>query len=94
MYQTRLAGFQPNTAHARLPEDPPASALPQPVMRLTAMASIGVGAGLFSASAPTEVLILTFAPALIAMLVIAVKSMADMPETARVDEIRPEGSDG
>jgi hypothetical protein len=63
-------------------------------MRLTAMASIGVGAGLFSASAPTEVLILTFAPAVIAMVVIAVQSIGEVPATAQVDEVPAEVSHG
>jgi hypothetical protein len=63
-------------------------------MRLTAMASLGVGAGLFSASAPTEVLILTFAPALIAIVVIAAKSIFDMPEPAQVAEVPAEASHG
>jgi hypothetical protein len=93
MYPTRVAGYrQPSTQS--LPEDRSSSALPQPLIRLAAMASIGVGAGLFSASAPTEVLILTFAPALIAIVVIAVQSISGMPEPAEVDDVPTEVSHG
>jgi hypothetical protein len=94
MYPTRVAGYRQSAPNTRQVEGSSPSALPQPLMRLTAMASIGIGAGLFSASAPTEVLVLTFAPALIAVVVIAVKSIVDMPETALVDEIPPEVSHG
>ena len=94
MYPTRIAEYRQAAANARQTEGPSPPALPQPLMRLTAMASIGIGAGLFSASAPTEVLVLTFAPALIAMAVIAVKSIVDMPETALIDEIPTEVSHG
>ena len=90
MYPTQVAGYRQTAANARRSEGPAPSALPQPLMRLTAMASIGIGAGLFSASAPAEVLVLTFAPALIALVVITVKSIVDMPETAPLDEIPTE----
>lgn len=94
MYPARATAYRQPAARSRQPEDPTRSALPQPLMRLTAMASIGVGAGLFSASAPTEVLILTFAPALIAMVVIAVQSIVEIPKTAQVDEVPAEVSHG
>ena len=94
MYPTRVAGYRQTAAAARRTEDPAPSTLPQPFMRLTAMASIGIGAGLFSASAPTEILVLTFAPALIAMVVIAVRSIVDTPETAPANEIPSEVSHG
>jgi hypothetical protein len=94
MYTSRVAGYR-QPAQSSQPEDRPSSALPQPLLRLTAMASIGVGAGLFSASAPTEVLILTFAPALIAMVVIAVQSIFMAPEPSPVaEEVSGEVSHG
>jgi hypothetical protein len=55
------------------PADPPAE-LPQPGLRLMGIASLGLGAGLYSAEAPLLVLVLAFVPALVAMAVIAVRS--------------------
>jgi hypothetical protein len=49
-------------------------AMPQPGLRLLGLASIGVGSGLFNSSMPPEVLVLAFAPAVLAILVIAVQS--------------------
>ena len=53
----------------RTPDSP---RLPQPGWRLTGFASIGLGAGLFTADAPFVVLAAAFVPALISMVVIAV----------------------
>lgn len=55
------------------PPDPPVE-LPQPGLRLMGIASLGLGAGLYSAEAPVLVLVLAFVPALVAMAVIAVRS--------------------
>jgi hypothetical protein len=52
----------------RTPDSP---RLPQPGWRLTGFASIGLGAGLFTADAPFVVLAAAFVPALISMVVIA-----------------------
>jgi hypothetical protein len=54
----------------RTPDSP---RLPQPGWRLLGFASIGLGAGLFTADAPFIVLAAAFVPALIAMVVIAVQ---------------------
>jgi len=54
----------------RTPDSP---RLPQPGWRLLGFASIGLGAGLFTADAPFALLAAAFLPALIAMIVIAVK---------------------
>ena len=54
----------------RTPDSP---RLPQPGWRLLGFASIGLGAGLFTADAPFVVLAVAFVPALIAMIVIAVQ---------------------
>jgi hypothetical protein len=51
----------------RTPDSP---RLPQPGWRLTGFASIGLGAGLFTADAPFVVLAAAFVPALISMVVI------------------------
>jgi hypothetical protein len=53
----------------RTPDSP---RLPQPGWRLLGFASIGLGAGLFTADAPFVVLAVAFVPALIAMVVIGV----------------------
>jgi hypothetical protein len=53
----------------RTPDSP---RLPQPGWRLLGFASIGLGAGLFTADAPFVVLAAAFVPAIIAMIVIAV----------------------
>lgn len=55
----------------RTPDSP---RLPQPGLRLTGFASIGIGAGMFTADAPFVVLVAAFAPALISMIVIAAQS--------------------
>jgi hypothetical protein len=47
--------------------------LPQPGWRLLGFASIGLGAGLFTADAPFVVLAAAFVPALIAMIGIALQ---------------------
>lgn len=52
---------------------PDAPRLPQPGWRLVGFASIGLGAGLFTADAPFVVLAAAFVPALIAMIVIAIQ---------------------
>ena len=52
----------------RTPDSP---RLPQPGWRLTGFASIGLGAGLFSADAPFVVLAAAFIPAVASMVVIA-----------------------
>jgi hypothetical protein len=57
----------------RTPDSP---RLPQPGWRLLGFASIGLGAGLFTADAPFVVLAAAFVPALIAMVVIAVQGAA------------------
>jgi hypothetical protein len=55
----------------RTPDSPQ---LPQPGWRLSGFASIGIGAGLFTADAPLIVLVAAFAPALISMIVIAAQA--------------------
>ena len=55
----------------RTPDSPE---LPQPGLRLTGFASIGIGAGLFTADAPFVVLVAAFVPALISMIVIAAQA--------------------
>lgn len=55
----------------RTPESP---RLPQPGWRLTGFASIGLGAGLFTAGAPFFLLAAAFVPALISMVVIAAQT--------------------
>ena len=61
----------------RTPDSP---RLPQPGWRLLGFASIGLGAGLFTADAPFVVLAAAFVPALIAMIVIGVQG-ATIPTT-------------
>jgi len=53
----------------RTPDSP---RLPQPGWRLVGFASIGLGAGLFTADAPFVLLGAAFLPALISVIVIAV----------------------
>jgi hypothetical protein len=48
--------------------------LPQPGWRLLGFASVGLGAGLFSAESPFLVLAAAFLPACIALIVIALQS--------------------
>ena len=55
----------------RTPDSP---RLPQPGWRLTGFASIGLGAGLFTADAPVVVLAAAFIPAVISMAVIAAQA--------------------
>ena len=70
----------------RTPDSPP---LPQPGWRLLGFASIGLGAGLFTADAPFFVLAAAFVPALIAMIVIAVHgaTVPALDERAIVREV-------
>jgi hypothetical protein len=70
----------------RTPESP---RLPQPGWRLTGFASIGLGAGLFTADAPFIVLAAAFVPALISMIVIA----AGAARSSAVAEGVPRGVD-
>ena len=70
----------------RTPDSP---RLPQPGWRLTGFASIGLGAGLFTADAPFIVLAAAFVPALISMIVIA----ADATRASNVAERVPRGVD-
>jgi hypothetical protein len=70
----------------RTPESP---RLPQPGWRLTGFASIGLGAGLFTADAPFIVLAAAFVPALISMIVIA----AGATRSSAVAEGVPRGVD-
>jgi hypothetical protein len=55
----------------RTPDSP---RLPQPGWRLTGFASIGLGAGLFTADAPFIALVAAFVPAVISMAVIAAQA--------------------
>jgi hypothetical protein len=55
----------------RTPDSP---RLPQPGWRLSGFASIGLGAGLFTADAPLVVLAAAFVPAVISMVVIAAQA--------------------
>jgi hypothetical protein len=55
-------------------QTPDSPRLPQPGWRLTGFASIGLGAGLFSAEAPLVVLVAAFIPALASMVVIAAEA--------------------
>jgi hypothetical protein len=68
---------------------PDAPRLPQPGWRLLGFASIGLGAGLFTADAPFVVLAAAFVPALIAVIVIAVQgaTVPAIDERATVREI-------
>lgn len=67
-----------------------ASKLPQPGLRLVGIASLGVGTGLFSASTPPEVLAVAFAPAVVALVVVALRSTFAGPAStgAELEEIR------
>jgi hypothetical protein len=66
----------------RTPDSP---RLPQPGWRLIGFASIGLGAGLFTADAPVVVLAVAFIPSLISMAVIA----AQTTRAPRVAEAAP-----
>ena len=55
-------------------QTPDSPRLPQPGWRLTGFASIGLGAGLFSADAPLVVRAAAFIPALASMVVIAAEA--------------------
>ena len=72
----------------RTPDSP---RLPQPGWRLLGFASIGLGAGLFTADAPFVVLAAAFVPALIAMIVIAVEgaTVHAIDERTIVREVAP-----
>lgn len=67
----------------RTPDSP---RLPQPGWRLTGFASIGIGAGLFTADAPMAVLAAAFVPALISMIVIATHAARAPDGAERVHE--------
>jgi hypothetical protein len=72
----------------RTPDSP---RLPQPGWRLLGFASIGLGAGLFTADAPFVVLAAAFVPALVAMMVIAVQGATGTTnERVTVQEVGPE----
>lgn len=66
--------------------------LPQPGLRLMGVASIGVGSGLFGASASVEVLALAFAPALIALIAVAVQSTFVRPLTGLTEDSAQEAA--
>lgn len=70
---------------------PDPTRLPQPGWRLLGFASIGLGAGLFTAEMPFIVLAAAFVPALIALVVIAAQATISPPIAERasraVDEI-------
>ncbi|MBA3688099.1 MAG: hypothetical protein H0W81_04620 [Chloroflexi bacterium] len=72
---------------------PDSPRLPQPGWRLTGFASIGLGAGLFTADAPLVVLAAAFIPAVISMVVIAAHATraAGVPERVNrgVEELAP-----
>jgi hypothetical protein len=53
--------------------------LPQPGWRLIGFASIGVGAGLYTADVPFAVLAAGFLPAVIALVAIAMQATAGTP---------------
>jgi hypothetical protein len=77
----------------RTPDSP---RLPQPGWRLTGFASIGLGAGLFTADAPFVLLAAAFLPALISMIIIAAhETMAPSAmEPARLYRIEVSDDDG
>jgi len=85
MYPTRIAQAEPYRPGQAAGDDS-RSALPQPMLRLMGAASIGIGAGLFSVSAPAQVLLLTFAPAMVAIVLITVQSIRAIPEPTPIDE--------
>jgi len=72
----------------RTPDSP---RLPQPGWRLLGFASIGLGAGLFTADAPFVVLAAAFVPALVAVMVIAVQGATGTATNERVtvQEVAP-----
>lgn len=73
----------------RTPDSP---RLPQPGWRLTGFASIGLGAGLFTADAPLVLLAAAFLPALISIIVIAAHATMEpsvMERANRLVEDRP-----
>lgn len=55
----------------RTPDSP---RLPQPGWRLSGFASIGLGAGLYTADAPLVLLVAAFLPAVLSMVVIAAQA--------------------
>jgi hypothetical protein len=64
--------------------------LPQPGWRILGALSIGIGTGLYSASAQPGLLVLAFAPAVVAIGVIAVQSTIPRPDIAEMkrEEVR------
>lgn len=72
----------------RTPDSP---RLPQPGWRLTGFASIGLGAGMFTADAPFVMLAAAFIPAVASMVVIAAQatraSRATEPVPRAVEEL-------
>ena len=56
-------------------DDPARRPLPQPGWRLLGVASIGVGSGLYTASAPPALLLLTLAVTVVALLAICIRTM-------------------
>jgi hypothetical protein len=67
----------------RTPDSP---RLPQPGWRLSGFASIGIGAGLFTADAPVAVLVAAFVAALISMVVIATQAARAADGAERVPQ--------
>ena len=70
----------------RTPDSP---RLPQPGWRLLGFASIGLGAGLYTADAPFIILAAAFVPAIIAMMVIAVAGASVPSIEERAAVLRP-----
>jgi hydrogenase/urease accessory protein HupE len=68
----------------RTPDSP---RLPQPGWRLLGFASIGLGAGLYTADAPFILLAAAFVPAMIAMTVIAVAGATVPSIEERAEEL-------
>ena len=72
----------------RTPDSP---RLPQPGWRLTGFASIGLGAGMFTADAPFVMLAAAFIPAVASMVLIAAQatraSRATKPVPRAVEEL-------
>ncbi len=71
-----------------------AGPLPQPGWRLLAAASIGIGSGLSTASVPPELLVLGFAPAAVAILVLVLRSMKTMPDRTPAEVRTEEATNG
>ena len=88
-----LRGVHPTSSRTPTRRHSP-GALPQPGLRLLGIASIGVGSGLYNSSLPPEILILAFAPAVIAILVIAVHSTFAGPAGASAEATSEEERHG